>query len=87
MNVLFDTNVLLDVLMNRPPHAQAAAQLMTLVEQKKLIGLLGATTVTTIHYLVNKSLGSTAARKHIRTLLSVFDVAPVIDRRAKKIPA
>lgn len=78
MNVLFDTNVVLDVLMNRPPHAEAAAQLLVLVEQKKkLNGFLGATAVTTIHYLLRRSLGMTATRKHLRTLLSLFDVAPI----------
>ena len=77
MKVLFDTNVVLDILMKRAPHAEAAIPLLVLVEQKKLDRLLGATTVTTIHYLANKSLGSTAARKHLRTLLSLFDVAPI----------
>ena len=77
MNVLFDTNVVLDVLMNRAPHAEQAAQLMVSAEQKEVTGFLGATTVTTIHYLTGKSLGSVAARKHLRTLLSIFDVAPV----------
>lgn len=77
MKILFDTNVILDVLMNRSPHAEASTVLMTLVEQKKLTGFLGATTVTTIHYLAHNALGATASRKHIRTLLSVFDVAPI----------
>ncbi len=78
MNVLFDTNVVLDVLMNRSPHAEAVAQLLVLVEQKKkLNGFLGATAVTTIHYLLRRSLGMTATRKHLRTLLSLFDVAPI----------
>jgi predicted nucleic acid-binding protein len=77
LNILFDTNVVLDVLMNRAPHAQAAAQLLVLVEHKKLNGLLGATSVTTIHYLLRKSLGLTLTKKHLRTLLSLFNVAPV----------
>ena len=68
VEVLFDTNVVLDILMKRAPHAEAAIPLLVLVEQKKLDGLLDATTVTTIHYLAHKSLGSTAARKHLRTL-------------------
>ena len=78
VNLLFDTNVVLDVLMNRPPHVHAAAQLFVLVEQKKTItGFLAATSVTTIHYLLEKSVGTTAARKHLRTLLSLFEVAPI----------
>lgn len=77
MIILFDTNVVLDVLMNRAPHVQTAAELMGLVERKKLSGSLGATTVTTIHYLAQKSVGPAAAARHTRKLLSIFDVAPV----------
>jgi predicted nucleic acid-binding protein len=77
VKVLLDTNVVLDVLMNRTPHADAAAQLFVFAEQKKLNVSLGATTVTTIHYLMQKSLGARAARRHISSLLSLFEVAPV----------
>jgi predicted nucleic acid-binding protein len=78
LKILFDTNVVLDVLMNRPPHAETAAQLLVLVEEKeKLQGFLGATSVTTIHYLLRKSLGVTRAQKHLQTLLSLFNVAPI----------
>ena len=77
MIVLFDTNVVLDVLMDRQPHSQSAAELMALVERQKLSGVLGATTVTTIHYLAYKSVGAAGAARHIRKLLSIFDVAPV----------
>jgi predicted nucleic acid-binding protein len=77
MNVLFDTNVALDVLMNRAPHAEAAAELWSLVERKELGGLLGATTMTTLHYLATKAAGREAARSRVRKLLSLFEVAPV----------
>ena len=42
-----------------------------------LDGLLGATTLTTIHYLATKVVGARAARGHLRTLLGLFEVAPV----------
>lgn len=79
MRILFDTNNLLDVLLNREPHAVTAAQLLVQVEQKRIDGLLGATSVTTIHYLTAKAIGVTRARKHVQTLLSLFDVA-LVDR-------
>jgi len=77
LRVFFDTNVVLDVLLNRQPHALAASRLMVHVEHKRLEGLLGATTVTTVHYLATKAVGGVRARKHVGTLLSLFDVAPV----------
>lgn len=77
MNILFDTNVLLDVLLDREPFAIDAAFLMTKVEQSEIGGYLCATTVTTIHYLIAKALGAKEATRHIQSLLSLFIVAPV----------
>ena len=77
MKVLFDTNVVLDVLLDRRPHSDAAATLFAMVEQRRIEGLLGATTVTTVHYVATKAVGATRARKHLQALLSLFEVAPV----------
>ena len=78
MRILFDTNVVLDVLLNRRPYAESAAQLFVSVERKQMEGLLSATTVTTLHYLAaKKAIGATRAKRHLETLLTLFDVAPV----------
>lgn len=77
MKVLFDTNVILDVLLDREPFADDAAVLLAKVERSEISGFICATTVTTIHYLATKALGPKAAAKHIQTLLSLFVIAPV----------
>ncbi|HYM62922.1 MAG TPA: PIN domain-containing protein [Thermoanaerobaculia bacterium] len=77
MIVLFDTNVVLDVLLDRAPHAENAAFAFAEVENGRVRGLLGATTVTTIHYLTAKAVGGRQARKHLQKLLTLFAVAPV----------
>jgi predicted nucleic acid-binding protein len=77
VRVLFDTNVILDVLLARDPHAQAAARLLAILDRRKLAGLLCSTTVTTIYYVVAKAVGGSRAREHIRGLLARFEVAPV----------
>jgi len=77
VKVLFDTNVVLDVLLDRQPFSDSSAQLMSLVEASEMQGFLCATTVTTIHYLMAKSLDAKSAIKHIRLLLSLFEIAPV----------
>ncbi|MDD5646549.1 MAG: PIN domain-containing protein [Candidatus Bipolaricaulis sp.] len=77
MKVLFDTNVVLDVLLARKPYATAAAQLFALVERGEIQGTVCATTITTIHYLAVRAVGSKGAEKHLRQLLSLFEVAPV----------
>ena len=75
--MLFDTNVVLDVLLDREPFATTAAQLFSHVERGAMSGYLCATTVTTVHYLAHKTLGSEHARVNIRNLLRLFEVAPV----------
>ena len=79
MRVLFDTNVVLDVLLDREPYAAPAVTLFGQVAQRRLQGLLGATTLTTIHYLAEKAVGRRRARRHLETLLGLFEVA-VVDR-------
>jgi len=77
VKVLFDTNVILDVLLDRQPFSDDVAQLMSRVECSEMQGFLCATTVTTIHYLMAKSLGARHAITHLRLLLSLFEIAPV----------
>ena len=77
MRVLFDTNVILDVLLNRKPFHDSAAPLFAKVEHGDLTGVLGATTLTTIHYLMAKALGKAVARTTVRKLIKLFHVAAV----------
>lgn len=75
--VLFDTNVVLDVLLDRQPHVEASAAAWAAVETGKLEGMLAAHAVTTIHYLVRKELGNTQTKRIISAILRVFGVAAV----------
>ncbi len=77
MKTLFDTNIILDVLLDREPFSNDASILLSRVEQSEITGFICATTVTTIHHIVTKALGSRAASRHIQSLLSLFSIAPV----------
>ena len=77
MKVLFDTNIVLDLLMDRMPFSEAAALLISKVEDGTMTGFLCGTTVTTVYYLVAKELGAAQARTEIKKILSLFEVAPV----------
>jgi len=75
--VLFDINVVLDVLLDRKFHAEASAAAWAAVEAGVAEGLLAAHAVTTIHYLVRKELGGTKAKRIAGAILKVFRVAVV----------
>lgn len=77
MRILFDTNVVLDVLLDREPFSTTAAQLFSKVETRDLSGYVCATTVTTVHYLASKVVGANRAQEEIRKLLTLFEIAPV----------
>lgn len=77
MKVLFDTNVVLDVLLAREPHAVVAARLFTLVDNERIDGAVCATTVTTVAYVATKAVGGKQATKLLRQLLDLFAVAAV----------
>ena len=77
MKVLLDTNVILDVLLDRKPHVADSARIFRLVEEGKVSGLLCATTLTTLDYLLTQSLGRSDSRPVLARLLRLFDIAPV----------
>ncbi len=77
MKILFDTNIVLDVLMDRLPHSDVAVELFSKVEDGTIIGYLCGTTITTVFYLAAKSVGAPRAQEEIKKLLSLFEVAPV----------
>jgi len=77
VKVMVDTNVVLDLLLDRAPHAMGAAQIFSPIEQNILSGCLCATTLTTVHYLATKVVGRKKSLEEIRKLLRLFEVAPV----------
>lgn len=77
MKILLDTNIVLDLLMDRMPFADAATELFSKVEDGTIIGYLCGTTITTVYYLAAIAVGAPRAQEEIKKLLSLFEVATV----------
>ena len=77
MKVLFDTNVVLDVLLSREPYLDNAIALFDAVEKQIIQGYLCATTITTVDYLATKALGKAGSKIAIGKLLELFVIAEV----------
>lgn len=75
--LLFDVNVVLDVLLDRKPFADSSSAAWAAVERGDAEGLLSAHAVTTLHYLNAKAAGIRTATETTEALLSVFEVAAV----------
>lgn len=77
MRLLLDVNVVLDVLLDRKPFADASSAVWEAVERGDADGVLSAHAVTTLHYLNTRAVGVRLATETTEALLAVFDVAPV----------
>lgn len=77
MRILLDTNVVLDVLLDREPFSDASSRVFGKVEQGDLRGYICATTITTVHYLAARVIGSAQAVDKVKKLLTLFEVAAV----------
>ena len=57
MIILFDTNIILDALLQREPFVKEAAKLFMAIDKKVITGFLCATSMTTVNYILSKSIG------------------------------
>lgn len=76
MIIAFDTNVILDAILQRDDSASALA-LMKKVLEGSIEGVISANTVTDLYYISSKKIGVEDAREAIYEILNIFDVAPI----------
>src|SRR5688500_11797407 len=86
MRVLFDTNLLLDVLFSRQPHAQDSNALWRAHEAGTIDAFLTATSLTNIFYVARRLAGIEKARESVILCLNTFDVCTV-NREALELAA
>lgn len=81
MRWLLDVNVVLDVLADREPWADSAAEVLGYVERGEANGYLAAHTVTTLYDLLSRHRNEDLARRHTRLVLRLFEVVAVDEDR------
>jgi len=77
--VLYDINVLLDVLLMREPFLADSASALDAVGQGQVEGYVAGHAVTTLFYLLQRELGMAKSRQVLAGLLTKMRVAPVTD--------
>jgi len=75
MRVLVDTNVLVDVIVERRPFYSDSVAIWTLAEQGQITGLISAISFTNIYYVVRRLQDTNKARRAIQLLRDTFEVA------------
>lgn len=77
MRVLFDTDIVFDLLLERPGFVETAAALFELHDQGALQAYISAITPFNVNYIARKVLGKADAEVAIYELLASMDVCPV----------
>ncbi|AUB80912.1 type II toxin-antitoxin system VapC family toxin [Candidatus Thiodictyon syntrophicum] len=79
MRAIYDLNVLLDVLLDRKPHAAASTSALRLAEIGAVEGYLCAAGVDTLAYLLRKDTDTDGVMRHLTTLRRILRIADVTE--------
>lgn len=77
--VLFDSDVLLDVLAHRQPFVVSSARALDTVMKSQARGYVSGHAATNIFYILRRQVGSSVARDLLTRLLQHIQIASVTD--------
>lgn len=75
--VFLDTDVIIDFLIDRQPHATSSSEIFELAESQSVELFTSALCLNNVHYIIKKFLGETRSREVITELLEMIDVLDV----------
>ena len=79
-NILIDTNIFLDVFLQRSPFFEDSKTILKLCEEHRINGFLTASSITDIFYILRKSLHDTeASYDALGAVLDIARIIPVTD--------
>jgi predicted nucleic acid-binding protein len=83
MKVLFDTNVILDYLVQREPFYRDSREVIFLSAEKKLDGIIGAGSIADIYYICKKEYQNT--EKPLNLILDLLKLVTLVDTKAHDV--
>lgn len=75
MTILVDTNIVLDVLLKRKPHAGEAQVIMTKCADREITGCLAAHSIPNLFYILRKTYSQKERRRLLKNLCDVFYIS------------
>ena len=73
--ILLDTDVLIDVALDRQPHSELATELMERIERSSEGASIAWHSVSNLYYIVSRALGDVVARESIEELIRSVSVS------------
>lgn len=84
MEILIDTNIILDVLLKRSPFDIDAYNILKLAEEKKIIAHIAAFSITDIYYFISKNLTHEERIMAIKALFNIMNVVSITKKDIEK---
>lgn len=75
MDLLIDTNIILDVLQNRESFVESSEKVLKMIQDRKIKGVLAAHTIPNLWYIMRKNYSQEQRRFFIESLLDYFEVS------------
>lgn len=80
MNVLIDSDVIMDVFLLRKPFHDAAGRVFALAEARRIRGFVSAVAFSNVYFLSRREAGDAKARANMRLLLHLFETVQVDEK-------
>jgi len=77
IKALIDTNVILDIALNREPFFEYSSKIFDKIDDQILEGFITASSITDIYYIASKQKDKFQARKFLISLIQILEVVGV----------
>jgi predicted nucleic acid-binding protein len=77
VKVLIDTNVIIDIALERQPYFTNSETVLAFVEQGQIEGYISASTISDLYYLIRKQKGRDLTIEFLQEILTFCQIATV----------
>jgi predicted nucleic acid-binding protein len=77
VKVLLDTNIIIDVALERQPYVTNSETVLAFVEQRQIEGYISAATISDLYYIIRKQKGRNLTIEFLQEILIFCQIATV----------
>jgi len=78
--IFIDTDVLLDVLLNREPHVKNSSKILAYIEKNLFKGYTSSLILSNCYYIISSNINHKLALNSINKLRSILTILPYTDK-------
>ena len=79
-NILIDTDVILDFFLDREPFSENAAKILSLCEQKEIVGYVTPVIISNVYYLLSQKAKQEKVIEKLKLLMTFLEVL-IMDKK------